>query len=151
MLGNNEMLTFQRSEQIVYGRCDIVARHLEFLLEAGKDLVAADTLLEKRPDTRAGGVQFEDPIALEMDQDGGTAHVARDDSRTRSKIRGDTGTLLLIRQWTPENELTGARQIQSSPGRSFLLRTIQPVTRRIHHPDFSFVILAPSLTLCATP
>ena len=101
MLGNNEMLTFERSEQIVYRRCDIVARHLEFLLEAGKDLVAAHTLFEKRPDARAGGVQLEDPIAFEVHQDGGPAHVARDDSRTRSKIRGETGTLLLIRQMDP--------------------------------------------------
>jgi hypothetical protein len=142
MLGNNEMLSFQRSEEVVYRRCDIVARHLEFLLEAGKDLVAVYALLEKRPDARAGGVQLEDPIALEMHEDGGTAHVARDDSRTRSKIRGETGTLLLIRQWTLGNELTGARQIQSSPGRSFLLRTIQPVTPWVHDPDFSFVSLA---------
>ena len=143
MLGNNEMLTFQRSEQIVDCRCDIVARHVEFLLEAGTDLVAAHTLLEERPDARACGVQLEDPIALEMYQDGGTAHVARDDSRTRAKIRSETGTLLMIRQWSLESELTGARQIQSSPGRWFLLHTIQAVTSRIHEPDFSFVGLAP--------
>jgi hypothetical protein len=95
-LAANEMLTFQRGEESVYGRGDVRRRDLEFLLKARADRIAAQSLLEERPDARPCDVQLKDAVALEMDENGGPPHVARDDARIRPKIRLETGTLSVI-------------------------------------------------------
>jgi hypothetical protein len=94
--GANELLTFERGEEGVDRGSDVFRRNLKLLLKPDADFVARQALLEKRPHTRTRRVQLEDPVALEMDEHGGTSHIARNHSWMWTKLRRETGTLCVI-------------------------------------------------------